>query len=471
VHTVVKNKNFILFSFLILLIILSTFIPVGSVAQGTFHTALQVLKGFLITLEWFTFYYLIKISIFSRYKQVYKKSVPRIILIMTRFLVFVGAYLSVVVFVLNQSILSFVALGGLLSAGLTFALGELILDAFAGVILETESLFQINDWIKTHEDDEGKVVKINWRTVVLENLEGHLIVVPHRTIAQGFVNYSKPERNFWDSMEINLDQRIPVKRAERILRAAVLDVASIHHKQCEIGASRVSEKGITYEIIYPVPDLPACRRIKHDVIESVTRHLHDYGIKICEYIGEYTCSPQDRPLIDQAPVAAESLLRKIDFLKTLSPDVFIRLSESVQCQSFNEGEKIVREGEEGQSLFLIAEGMVEVSIAYTSNGGAKKEKKLFRMSYPDYFGEMALFLNEKRSATVTALTNVLVYEISQDIFKAALEDTPEIFPRLVKQAQDKKAKNQLTKTEMEKLKEKKIPQAKGLLTNIKKFFK
>jgi len=138
---------------------------------------------------------------------------------------------------------------------------------------------------------------------------------------------------------------------------------------------------------------------------------------------------------------------------------------------FGEGEKIVTQGDEGQSMFLIGEGLVEISIDYKDNAGHKKEKKLFRLGFPEYFGEMALLLNEKRSATVRALMNTVVYEISQDELKRTLKSNPKAFSNLAKQAVEKREKNKLTRTEMEKLKEKKTAPSKGLLSNFKKFFK
>ena len=84
---------------------------------------------------------------------------------------------------------------------------------------------------------------------------------------------------------------------------------------------------------------------------------------------------------------------------------------------------------------------------------------------------MALLLNEKRSATVKALMNTVVYEISQDVLKAALKDHPKAFEKMAKQAVEKREKNKLTKSQMEKIKEKKTVPSKGLLSNFKKFFK
>lgn len=467
----VAHKNLFLLFILFALIILSTLVPVSLFPTGPLHIALQVVKSFLILLSWVFFYYLLKALFFERYKYIYKKEIPHIVLAMTRFLIFICAVLSVIVFVLGKSALSIMALGGLVSAGLTFALGELILDAFSGVVLETESPFEVNDWIKTFDGQEGRVIEINWRTVILESPNGCLIVIPHRKMAQGFVNYSKPERSYWDGVEITLDHSVPVERAERILKAGVMVVPSIHQQKCDVAAKKASENGVTYEICYMIPDYHLSSKVKHDVISSVTRHLHNYNLRISEVIGEYALSKGGKPLKEESPLTVEDLLHKVGFLNHLPKPTLVHLSTEAKRHVFSEGEKIVSEGEEGQSLFLIGEGLVEISIAYKNNAGAQREKKLFQLGFPECFGEMALLLNEKRSATVTAVTNTVVYEVSQDLLKRALKGNPKTFENLKKLAKERKERNKLTKSEMEQIKEKKTAPSKGVLANIEKFFK
>lgn len=466
-----RNRNVLLFLIFVLLIIASTLVPVSTHAKGSVHIALQVLKGLLITLSWITLYSFLRVFFFERYKQIYKKDVPGIALTVIKFLIVVGAFLSIIVFVLDKSIFSILALGGLVSAGLTFALGELILDAFAGVILETESPFEIHDWIKTLDGNEGQVIEVNWRTVILEHIDGYLIVVPHRKMAQGFINYSKPQKSYWDNVQIALDHTIPVERAERIMRAGAMGAPSVHQSMCDVSAISADAGGITYEVRYLISDRKESRRAKHDVIDYVSRHLHAYKLRISEVIGEYAISKGGKPYQEESPLTVEKLIKNVDFFKSLPKSAIIKLSENAQRRVFSDGEKIVREGEEGQSMFLIGEGVVEISIAYKSNEGVKKEKKLFRLGFPESFGEMALLLNEKRSATVTAVINTVVYEISQDLLKNTLKNYPKAFDKLKKQAIDKREKNKLTKAQMEKLKEKKVTPEKGLLMNLKKFFK
>jgi len=58
----VKSKNIILLSILILLVVASALVPVSLFPIGSLHITLQIVKGLLLTLSWAVFYYLIKIS-------------------------------------------------------------------------------------------------------------------------------------------------------------------------------------------------------------------------------------------------------------------------------------------------------------------------------------------------------------------------------------------------------------------------
>jgi small-conductance mechanosensitive channel/CRP-like cAMP-binding protein len=463
------HKSFMIFSILFLLIISSAMINTSLMPSGPLHITLQAFKAILIGLSWITLYVLIKAIFFDRYKRLFKRDVPRIVFMTTKLLIFVAIILSIIVFVLGKSIFSLVALGGLVSAGLTFALGDLILDAFSGVILETESPFELGDWIKPLGGDLGKVVEVNWRTVILQNLEGHLIVIPHRKIAQGFINYNKPEMDYWDKVEITVDHSIPVDRATRILRAGAMQAPSIYDRQCKVKALKTTEGGIVYEIKYKVLDVLKSLDARHDVIEYVIKSLHAYSLRVSEYLGEYAIRKGGRPYQEDLPLSVEKLIRQVDMFKSLPKSAVLKLTEQVKRHVFSEGDKIVSEGEEGESLFMIGEGVVEISIAYKTKSGTKKQKQLFVLSYPGSFGEMALLLNEKRAATVTAMMNTVVYEISQDLLISTLKNHPKILKKLTEQALEKKNKNKMTKTEMESLKEDTEKHPKGLLSKLETF--
>jgi CRP-like cAMP-binding protein len=94
---------------------------------------------------------------------------------------------------------------------------------------------------------------------------------------------------------------------------------------------------------------------------------------------------------------------------------------------------MVREGEAGESLFLIARGVVRVSRQF--EGG---RADIATLVAGDFFGEMALLHDEPRSATVTAVTPCALYELSREAAVGWMEQYPAI--RAALEAADRKRK-------------------------------
>jgi len=87
---------------------------------------------------------------------------------------------------------------------------------------------------------------------------------------------------------------------------------------------------------------------------------------------------------------------------------------------FKAGDVILREGEEGNSAFLISAGSVEVIV-----GEGKKAKTVASLGEGEVFGEMSLLEPGPRSATIKAVTDTECVETSYDDFMASIQDNPE----------------------------------------------
>jgi CRP-like cAMP-binding protein len=87
---------------------------------------------------------------------------------------------------------------------------------------------------------------------------------------------------------------------------------------------------------------------------------------------------------------------------------------------YKEKEAIIREGEDGDSFYLLLEGYVEISKSLTLGNIdiGTKEKTLIRIGaeHHGFFGEMGIVGAKKRGATVIAATNVVVFEIDRESF-------------------------------------------------------
>ena len=84
---------------------------------------------------------------------------------------------------------------------------------------------------------------------------------------------------------------------------------------------------------------------------------------------------------------------------------------------YRDGEPIVRQGDAGNAMYVIQEGEVEVVRLLDGNS-----VRLAVLSQGDIFGELSLFGNDKRSATVRALGDVRIITVDRNTFMRRLQE-------------------------------------------------
>ena len=95
------------------------------------------------------------------------------------------------------------------------------------------------------------------------------------------------------------------------------------------------------------------------------------------------------------------------------------MGKTNKAKNYDKGEIIVTEGKSGDCMYLIQKGTVEVY--QTLNG---KEMQLAKLKEGDFFGEMAIFEKEIRSATVRALGPVQILTVDKKNFLDSIEEYP-----------------------------------------------
>lgn len=105
------------------------------------------------------------------------------------------------------------------------------------------------------------------------------------------------------------------------------------------------------------------------------------------------------------------------------------VEQTAQLRSFSAGQVIFKEGDPGDGLYVVADGLVSVSALVNS----EQRRVLSRVGPGDFFGEMAMFDNEPRSATATAeKDSKLVFITREDLLKA-LEKSPRLALSLMRE--------------------------------------
>ena len=117
------------------------------------------------------------------------------------------------------------------------------------------------------------------------------------------------------------------------------------------------------------------------------------------------------------------------------PEENIRLfSDQFTYKEAQSDDIVIKEGDPGDSLFLLLEGEVEVSQALTFIMTKKpvpdsREKAILRLNHNmnPFFGEMSIFAEEdKRTANIRAVTRCLLAEIHRDDFFRVTHEQPDI---------------------------------------------
>jgi monovalent cation:H+ antiporter, CPA1 family len=122
---------------------------------------------------------------------------------------------------------------------------------------------------------------------------------------------------------------------------------------------------------------------------------------------------RQKPLEELRPRPRE-LLARVPFFRSLPADEFDRIAELLRPRTFLADDIIVREGDIGDSMFLIGRGVVRVSVG----GGGTGQVPIATLLAGEFFGEMAVLSANPRTATVTAVTHCTLYELTRTDLEA-----------------------------------------------------
>jgi CRP-like cAMP-binding protein len=111
-----------------------------------------------------------------------------------------------------------------------------------------------------------------------------------------------------------------------------------------------------------------------------------------------------------------ALLRRVELFSRTPDRVLAALAASLNEVAFFEGDVLMREGALEDWLFVVVEGEVEVT----------RSDRHVTLGPGSVVGELAVLDPQPRSATVTALTQVLAFRLRREAFQQAVETQPEI---------------------------------------------
>jgi small-conductance mechanosensitive channel/CRP-like cAMP-binding protein len=336
-------------------------------------------------------------------------------------LVFV-LFAVVATLVMEEKFLTTSAVGAVV-AGL--ALQDTLGNLVSGLAIQVEKPFHVGHWISSG-DWEGEVTEITWRATKLRTRQGNQVIVPNGELAKAaIINYSEPASPTRIEVEVGTHYNNPPNVVKRVIldvldrEPLVLKVPAPVVHVMSFDASSILHRARFWIQHYPMDEI-ITDRVRTAIYYAFKRENVEipYPIAI-EYGGELEDMSPDTGAVKRA----EALLAATDLFGLLSAEDRQALVAAAPLRLFGDGEILVRQGEAGHSAFVVFEGRVRVSLD-------PGDVELARLDRGAYFGEMSLLTGDPRTASVRAVGDCTVLEITSDAFRGIVLQHPALVERI-----------------------------------------
>jgi len=417
-------------------------------------------------------------------KKMLGAPVPRLLKDVLTIIIYFIAITGIVGFVFNKSVTGFWTTSGIIGLVLGLALKNMILDVFTGLAINIDRPYKIGEWIKVHSsgsngDLVGQVMETNWRTTRLYTEDDSLIIVPNSILG------TKVVTNFWGAgpgsrfeTSFCLDFSIPTDRACRILQAGAKAVTGqdgiLEEPEPNVIVSTTNELGVIYKIrfwMHTWGNGITFGRTKSKVNESILEHLKQAGITPAYPKQDlYYAKMPVRHLDSKSLTDRTKLLSRTDLFKNLEADELKELATRMKQHTFSRDERLINQGDAGDSMFILSEGVLHAYINTNQNGN---EIKVGQIIPGQFFGEMSLLTGEPRSATIIAATDVIVHEVTKANINGLLSKRPELAETISQVVAARKVQNsqKMAEATVEERIEETKNVASQILNKMKMFFK
>ena len=349
--------------------------------------------------------------------------------LLLRDLVLVLGFVVVLFGVLGQSgvdVASLVTTSAVLTAILGLALQSTLTNLLAGILLHVDRSLGVGDWVQFGQR-QGCITEIRWRSTVLRTTDGDTVIIPNAQItAQEIHNYSRPLPRHRAQVHIGLAYRHPPNEVRRVLVEAARSTPEVLTDPApDCFPIEFGDSAIVYTLRYWIDRFDRDGDIRGEVLTRVWYAAGRAGLEIP--FPTRTLVQEAMPADEPPAIKGRALrdrvgaLEQVDLFSTLQPAERQVLAAGLHEKRFAMGEAIVTQGQAGDSMYIIAEGRVQVSL-----GQDNIYSSLASLAAGDILGEMSLMTGEPRTATCLAASDVLCYELDHATLQSVLTTRPAI---------------------------------------------
>jgi len=374
--------------------------------------------------------------------------IPDLLLDIIRLLLILGLAFAVLKIELGIDIAPLLASTALITAVVGFALQGVLGNLLAGMSLHISRSVMPGDWISLGET-EGKIMQTNWRETRIRTMGGHVMVVPNSRVAESIIhNMVRPTPVRRHAINVGASYSDAPDRVIAALVEAAREVPEVNENPApDAYVTEYQDYGINYQLRYWTRDYHRRVQIDGEVNRMIWYKFKRRGIEIPfpmsdKLLNDFMAVVYNQRKLDPRD---EDLARIVTELTTsgLARDLvvdeagvpllgaaeFERIAPLVRRVRYTHGETLFKQGEAGETCYLLVEGTL-IGRVYSDSGEVAVE---FALNSGAVVGEMSLMLAAPRSAEVVVDASAVLLELGPEAFRALLElgeGVPEAFAGL-----------------------------------------
>ncbi len=308
---------------------------------------------------------------------------------------------------------------------LGLALQDTLGNFFAGISLQADRPFQVGDVITVgSQRHNGVVEEISWRAIKIRTFSNHVVLINNSTAAKEPIEvFPRDNLNARLVFFNTLYTDSPAKTIH-VVREAVREANNVSQRISPVVRIRnFGDNGVDYECKYWLVDYA-----KYNDTDALVRQRIWYAFRRAGLNFAFptrTLHVERRASRESDGGAIVERLSAVDIFAPLSNEETVMLGQAAVRHVFAPDELVIRAGDAGDSMFVVHKGRVQVQI--TENG---KPRPVATLNEGDFFGEMALFTGEPRTANVVAMEETEVLEIGHAAMKQVFNTNPNLVESL-----------------------------------------
>jgi small-conductance mechanosensitive channel len=311
---------------------------------------------------------------------------------------------------------------------LGLALQDTLGNFFSGISLQADRPFQVGDVITVGaQRHTGVVEEISWRAIKIRTFQNHVVLINNSTAAKESIEVCARDNLNARLVFFNTLYTDSPAKTIHVVREAVREADNVSSRVTPIVRIRnLGDNGVDYECKYWLDDYA-----KYNDTDALVRQRIWYAFRRA---GLNFAFPTRTLHVERKPPAGlpegdggaiVERLSAVDIFAPLSVEETGMLAQAAVRHVFAPGETVIRAGDAGSSMFVVHNGRVQVQV--NENG---RPRPVATLNEGDFFGEMALFTGEPRTANVIALEETEVLEIGHAAMKRVFDTNPDLVESL-----------------------------------------